>query len=99
CGLDSFEAFLQQREPGRLVLLTTRAPVGHSGFRSAPDETRLLGRERAGVPASAHARADARIGIPIRQGPQASHVPVAPPIALAEAVRQTGRFPPLGLVD
>ena len=57
---DSWTAFRRDRPPGRLVLLTT---AGATPCRSAsfePDDTLLLGRESAGVPAEVHAAADLR---------------------------------------
>lgn len=91
----SFTEFMAHRPPGRLVLLTTAGTVSHTDFRFSPDDTLLLGRESAGVPASVHDVADARIAIPIRQGLRSLNIAVAGAIALAESLRQTEAFPPL----
>jgi tRNA (cytidine/uridine-2'-O-)-methyltransferase len=91
----SFASYLERRPPGRLVLLTTRGGISHVDFRFRPDDTLLLGRESAGVPESVHELADARVAIPIREGLRSLNIAVAAAIALSEALRQTGGFPPL----
>jgi tRNA (cytidine/uridine-2'-O-)-methyltransferase len=92
---DSFAAFdAARRSAGaRIVLLTTRAEVVHTGFAFAPSDILLLGRESAGVPAPVHADADARVRIPMRPGLRSLNVAVAASIVLAEALRQTDGFP------
>lgn len=91
----SFAAFLANRVPGRLILLSTHGDTTHAGFGFQPDDTLLLGRESAGVPDDVHALADARVAIPIRAGLRSLNIAVAAAIALGEALRQTGGFPPL----
>ena len=90
----SFAAFLEQPGRGRLVLLTTHGDTAHTAFRFAATDTLLLGRESAGVPDPVHAMADARLAIPIRPGLRSLNIAVAAAIALGEALRQTGGFPP-----
>lgn len=92
---ESFESFLQRHDTrgGRLVLLSTHGAALHVRFDFAPDDTLLLGRESAGAPDRVHARADARLRIPIRQGLRSLNVAMAAAIALGEALRQTGGFP------
>jgi tRNA (cytidine/uridine-2'-O-)-methyltransferase len=77
---------------GRLVLLTTRADLVYTDFRFQQDDTLLLGRESAGVPASVHAVADARLRIPLRPQRRSLNVAVAAAMVLGEALRQTGGF-------
>jgi tRNA (cytidine/uridine-2'-O-)-methyltransferase len=90
----SWAAFQAGRpSPGRLVLMTTRGSVALHRFSFAADDTILLGRESAGVPASVHEAADARIVIPLRGGARSLNVALAAAIAVAEALRQTGGFP------
>jgi tRNA (cytidine/uridine-2'-O-)-methyltransferase len=90
----SWAAFRAGREPaGRLVLLTTSGSIALHRFAFAADDTILLGRESAGVPAAVHAAADARIVIPLRAGARSLNVALAAAIAVAEALRQTGGFP------
>ena len=89
---ESFEAFDTTRQ-GRLVLLSTHASVPHTTFTFHGDDILMLGRESAGVPASVHARADARVRIPIADGLRSLNIAVAGAIVLGEALRQTGKFP------
>ena len=92
---ESFATYLASRglKPGRLILLSSHADVAHTGFTFAADDTLLLGRESAGVPAEVHARADARIRIPIQAPLRSLNIAVAAAIVLGEALRQTGGFP------
>jgi tRNA (cytidine/uridine-2'-O-)-methyltransferase len=92
----SFEHFDGARRAGgrRLVLLTTAADVAYTEFAFAATDCLMLGRESAGVPAAVHERADARILVPMRAGLRSLNVAVAGAMALGEALRQTGGFPP-----
>jgi tRNA (cytidine/uridine-2'-O-)-methyltransferase len=92
---DSWEKFLSapERGAGRLVLLTTKGAQRFDQFAFQPGDTLLLGQESAGVPQAVHARADARVFIPISSRARSMNVVVAAAIALAEALRQTRRFP------
>ena len=94
----SWEAFLAAG-PGRLVLLTTRAPVAYTEFSFVAGDVLLLGRESAGVPEDVRARADARIVVPMAPGLRSLNVAVAAAMVLGEALRQTGRFPAGGLPE
>ena len=85
----SFAAFQEARR-GRLVLLTTAASTAYTGFAFAADDTLLLGRESAGVPASVHEVADARVRIRMRAGLRSLNIAVAAAMVLGEALRQTG---------
>jgi tRNA (cytidine/uridine-2'-O-)-methyltransferase len=89
----SWSVFLQNRAPGRIVLLTTKSNEPYTGFAFRPDDTLLLGRESAGVPDDVHARADARLCIPLREGLRSLNVALAGAMALGEALRQTNGFP------
>ena len=82
-----------QHNPGRLILLTTRAAVPYTGFQFRPGDTLLAGRESAGVPDEVHNAADARVLIPMRPGMRSLNVAQAAAMVLGEALRQTGRFP------
>lgn len=90
----SWDAFLAGRgeSGGRLVLLTTAGETRHCDFAFTADDTLLFGRESAGAPADVHARADARIRIPLEPGRRSLNLAVACGIAVAEALRQTGGF-------
>jgi len=90
----SWPAFLATRtQPGRLVLLTTRARVAHTEFGFRADDTLLLGRESAGVPEEVHAAAEARIRVPLAAGARSLNVAVAAAMVLGEALRQCGGYP------
>ncbi|MEZ5816129.1 MAG: tRNA (cytidine(34)-2'-O)-methyltransferase [Hyphomicrobiaceae bacterium] len=95
----SFPRFLETCSTSRLVLLTTRGDISHTDFRFLPSDRLLLGRESAGVPDDVHARAAARVVIPIRPGLRSLNIAVAAAIALGEALRQTGGLPPQDTVD
>ncbi|HKS88885.1 MAG TPA: tRNA (cytidine(34)-2'-O)-methyltransferase [Stellaceae bacterium] len=91
----SWQAFVADRDRGsRLVLLTTGGDVALHRFRFAAHDTLLLGRESAGVPEHVHRAAAARIVIPLTPGARSLNVALAGAIAVAEALRQTGGFPP-----
>lgn len=88
----SWERFLEQ-PPERIVLLTTQADRPYTGFDFAPGDCLLLGRESAGVPPEVHARADARVVVPMRPGLRSLNVAVCAAMAVGEALRQTDGFP------
>jgi tRNA (cytidine/uridine-2'-O-)-methyltransferase len=81
------------RAAGRVVLLTSKASHPYTDFAFAPDDTILLGRESAGVPAEVHDAADARLRIPLLPGLRSLNVAQAGAMALGEALRQTNGFP------
>ena len=91
----SWPAFLANRDAAsRLVLMTTSGSVPLHRFAFAAGDTILLGRESAGVPDLVHRAASARVVIPLRRGARSLNVALAGAIALAEALRQTGLYPP-----
>lgn len=90
----SWEVFQETRpRKGRLILLTTQAPLLYHRFVFQPEDTLLVGRESAGVPEEVHAAADARVRIPLRAGMRSLNVALAAAIVLSEALRQTGLLP------
>ncbi len=91
----SWQAFLAARGAGaaRLVLLTTRAEVAHTGFRFRRCDVLLVGRESAGVPAAVHEAADARVRVPMAPGMRSLNVAIAAAMVLGEALRQIRGFP------
>lgn len=88
---DSFAAFDAARESRarRLVLLTTAADTAYTCFDFAAGDMLMVGRETCGVPPEVHARADARLRIPMRPGLRSLNVAMAAAIVLGEALRQT----------
>lgn len=91
---ESFETFdaIVRAAPSRLVALTTTGSVVYTHFAFRSDDVLLLGRESAGLPEAIHARADARVRIPIRPELRSLNVAVAGAMVLGEALRQTGSF-------
>ncbi len=79
--------------PGRIVLLTTAAEARFDEFAFQADDTLLLGRESAGVPADVHDAAHARLRIPMMPGMRSLNVVNAAAIVLGEGLRQTKGFP------
>ena len=88
----SWAAFLRERPPGRLVLLTTRGAESFPGVSFRPDDILLLGRESAGVPDGVHEAADLRLRIPLQAGARSLNVALAAAMVLSEALRQTNGF-------
>jgi tRNA (cytidine/uridine-2'-O-)-methyltransferase len=88
----SWEAYRAARaaEPGRLVLLTTKAAAPYTECRFEAADSLLLGRESAGVPDDVQAVADVRIRIPMRAGLRSLNVAMAAAIVAGEAMRQLG---------
>lgn len=97
-GMDYIEHLKLARHPswadfspaGRLVLLTTKAAQPYTDFRFEASDVLLVGRESAGVPEQVHARADARVLIPMQPGCRSLNVATAAAMVLGEALRQTG---------
>ncbi len=84
----SWKGFLENKKPGRIVLLTTKAATPYIEYQFKPDDTLLLGRESAGVPDEVHARADGRIVIPMTPVIRSFNVAMAASIVLGEVSRQ-----------
>ncbi len=89
----SWEAFLAQHRTGRIVLLTSKGDIAYTDFAFAPDDSIVLGRESAGAPDFVHARAAARLRIPLKSGLRSINVAQAGAMVVGEALRQTGSFP------
>jgi tRNA (cytidine/uridine-2'-O-)-methyltransferase len=89
----SWSVYAREREPGRLVLLTTRGDVVHTAFSFHAADTLMVGQEGAGVPSEVHDAADARIRVPMAIGLRSLNVALAAAVVLGEALRQTDGFP------
>ena len=89
----SWNAFLAIVRAERIVLLTVKGAVPYTEFQFRFDDILLLGRESAGVPERVHARADARLRIPIKAGLRSLNVAQAGAMVVGEALRQTKGFP------
>jgi tRNA (cytidine/uridine-2'-O-)-methyltransferase len=88
----SWAAFQRDRAGGRLVLLTTAGTERLPDVKFRRDDTLLLGRESAGVPAEAHAAADLRLRVPMQKGARSLNVALAAAMVLSEGLRQTSGF-------
>jgi tRNA (cytidine/uridine-2'-O-)-methyltransferase len=89
----SWNAYVSERRPGRLVLLTTRGDSVFPDIAFQTGDTLLLGQESAGVPQEVQASADLRLRIPMRAGMRSINVALAAALVLGEALRQTRGFP------
>jgi tRNA (cytidine/uridine-2'-O-)-methyltransferase len=85
----SWQRYIDAAQPGRLVLLTTRAALPYTGFAFEPGDRLMVGRESAGVPQDVHDAADARVVIPLRPEARSINVATAAAMVLGEAIRQT----------
>ncbi|HET9426930.1 MAG TPA: TrmH family RNA methyltransferase [Allosphingosinicella sp.] len=78
---------------GRLVLLTTQGGTRIDQALFQPSDILLLGSESVGAPQAAHDLAGLRVRIPQAPGTRSLNIAVAGAIGLAEALRQTKRWP------
>jgi tRNA (cytidine/uridine-2'-O-)-methyltransferase len=78
---------------GRIVLLTTKGGTRLDEAQFHPGDILLMGAESRGVPEEVHARAGIRVRIPQVEGTRSLNIAIAAGIALAEALRQTGKWP------
>jgi tRNA (cytidine/uridine-2'-O-)-methyltransferase len=88
----SWNTYRHGRSPGRLVLLTTAGAARFPDITFQPDDTLLLGRESAGVPAAVHDAADLRLRVPLHKAARSLNVALAATIVLGEALRQTNGY-------
>ena len=91
-SFESFEIF-RAEQGSRLVLLSTKAAVPYTDFAFRPDDMLLFGRESAGVPPSVHARAEARLIVPMLPGLRSINLAMTVAMVTGEALRQTGGLP------
>ena len=88
----SFAAF-RTAQPGRIVLLTTKATTGLYDAVFEPADILLFGKESAGVPAYVATEATLALRIPLRPQVRSFNVATSAALALGEALRQTGQLP------
>jgi tRNA (cytidine/uridine-2'-O-)-methyltransferase len=72
----------------RLIVFTTHATRCYLDHAFRDDDVLLFGRESSGLPDYAHAAADARLLIPMREGLRSLNVAMATALAVGEALRQ-----------
>lgn len=89
----SWETYLSDSPPRRLVLLSTAATQQHVDFTFGPNDTLMVGRESSGVPDEVHNRADARLRVPMRPETRSLNVVTALTLVLGEALRQVDGYP------
>jgi tRNA (cytidine/uridine-2'-O-)-methyltransferase len=90
----SWQQFLdQERNQGRIVLLSTKAAIRYTDFTFRPDDTLMMGRETSGVPDRVWQRTDAQVTVSMVSGMRSLNVATAAAIVLSEALRQTGLLP------
>lgn len=88
----SFAALRERHLSSRIVLLTTKAAASLYDHVFSADDVLLFGRESAGVPAEVAAGCDHAVRIPLRKEVRSFNLATSAAIALAEALRQTGRL-------
>lgn len=86
----SWDDFLAAYPDHRIVLLTTKSAVPYTELSYSRKDILLIGRESLGVPENVHARADARIIIPMQPPARSLNMAVAAGIVTGEALRQIG---------
>jgi tRNA (cytidine/uridine-2'-O-)-methyltransferase len=89
----SWQAFREEIQNRRLVLLSTKAALPYYRFEFAGTDIILMGQESAGVPAEVHEVVEARILIPMKPGERSLNVSLACAMVTGEALRQTAGFP------
>ncbi|MDE0779477.1 MAG: tRNA (cytidine(34)-2'-O)-methyltransferase [Alphaproteobacteria bacterium] len=89
----SWDTYLADTPPARLVLLTTTATERHVDFTFDANDTLMVGRESSGVPDKVHDRADARLLVPMKPGTRSLNVVTALTFVVSEALRQTAGYP------
>ena len=88
----SWDDFLRDKPPGRLLLMTTKGATSMAEFAFRDDDILLFGKESAGAPDYVHDAADERIIIPLEANARSLNLSVTAGITLWEGLRQTGHF-------
>jgi tRNA (cytidine/uridine-2'-O-)-methyltransferase len=91
----SFDAFLTmvKAQGGRIVLMSAHADTLLHDIAFEANDVLLMGSESAGVPEAVRAAVDLSTRIPMAPGFRSLNIAVSTGIAVAEALRQTGKFP------
>ena len=84
----NWESFRQKYADKRVILLTTKSDQSYLDFRFQPGDILLAGQESAGAPEFVHQSCDARITIPMANGPRSMNVINACSMIVGEALRQ-----------
>lgn len=83
-----WDHFCKDRNQGRLILLSTKAPKTLWQFEFLPTDTLLVGQETSGVPDYVRDYCDEAVTIPMPGGGRSLNVSMAAGMAVAEASRQ-----------
>ncbi|HEX7108482.1 MAG TPA: tRNA (cytidine(34)-2'-O)-methyltransferase [Aestuariivirga sp.] len=89
----SWQAFREETQGRRRVLVSTKAEAPYSQFNFTRADIILMGQESAGVPQEVHDAVEARILIPMKPGERSLNVSLACAMVTGEALRQTASFP------
>ncbi len=84
----SWEAFLDARQGGRIILMTTSGDTSIYDITIATDDWLCFGRESSGAPEEVHRDADIRAMIPMKQGLRSLNLAMSAAIAVSEMRRQ-----------
>ena len=85
----SFEEFLTNIIPARLILLDTKATVDYLDFEFHPDDILMVGKESDGVPDDVFNACPHRLKISMLAGVRSLNVAIAASMVLGESLRQT----------
>jgi len=88
----SWVAFLDGRDPGRLVFTSARQGTAYHRFVFEPDDNLVLGPETRGLPPEILARAERIVRMPIWGRVRSVNLANAAAVLLYEAYRQTGEL-------
>lgn len=84
----SWEAFLEARQGGRLILMTTKGATPLQEVAIQSEDWLIFGRETAGVPEHVHNAAEIRCLIPMRHGMRSLNIAVSVGIVIWEGARR-----------
>lgn len=85
----SWEEFLGQTTPSRLILLDTKATTDYLDFKFQSSDILMVGREGDGVPDDVFDACPHRLKISMLSGVRSLNVAIAASMVLGEALRQT----------
>ncbi len=86
---DSWEAFTQTVQNGRLILMTTKGAQPYTDFTFEDGDYLIAGSESSGAPDYVHDRSDARLLIPMHGTMRSLNIATACAMIAGEALRQT----------
>lgn len=90
---DSWSVYLEKKAPGRIIALSSQAPVSYLETTFSPDDHLLVGPESYGLPLEIQDQAALCLAIPMQPGCRSLNVAIAATLVLGEALRQTNLFP------